>query len=87
MTTARQTAAPPEKRGSAGIVIATAGIVLAIAALAILVAQNTDQVDIGFLGWEFAFPLSVGLLVAAVGGAVLAFGISVLIVVRRRSRR
>lgn len=74
----------PRKRSSAGLVVTTAVIVVVAVAMVILIGQNTDRVDIGFLGWEFAFPLSVGLLAAALGGAVVAFALSALISFRRR---
>jgi uncharacterized integral membrane protein len=54
------------KRSSFGLIATTAFVVLLAVVLAIL-GQNTDQVDMGFLGWSVAFPLSVGLLVAISG--------------------
>jgi len=72
------------KRSSFGLVVTTAFVVLLAVVLAILIGQNTDQVDMGFLGWSVAFPLSVGLLVAAIGGALIAFGVSALVALRRR---
>lgn len=73
-----------ERRSSVGLVVTTAIIVVVAIALIILIGQNTDQVDMGFLGWEFAFPLSVGLVAAALGGAIVAFALSGLIAIRRR---
>ncbi|MGO1381198.1 lipopolysaccharide assembly protein LapA domain-containing protein [Corynebacterium sp. AOP36-E1-14] len=70
-----------ERRSSVGLIVTTAVIVVVAI---ILIGQNTDQVDMGFLGWEFAFPLSVGLVAAALGGAIVAFALSGLIVIRRR---
>jgi uncharacterized integral membrane protein len=74
----------PKRRSSAALVVTTAIIVIVAIAMIILIGQNTDQADMGFLGWEFAFPLSVGLLAAALGGAVVAFALSALIAIRRR---
>lgn len=74
----------PKRRSSVALVVTTAIIVIVAIAMIILIGQNTDQVDMGFLGWEFAFPLSVGLLAAALGGAVVAFALSALIAIRRR---
>ncbi|MEJ6549685.1 LapA family protein [Corynebacterium sp. USCH3] len=72
------------RRSSAGLVVTTAIVVIVAIALIILIGQNTDQVDMGFLGWEFAFPLSVGLVATAVGGAIVAFALSGIIAIRRR---
>ncbi|MCJ7859254.1 lipopolysaccharide assembly protein LapA domain-containing protein [Corynebacterium kalidii] len=80
------TSATTRQRSSVGLVATTAIVVIVAIALIILIGQNTDQVDIGFLAWEFAFPLSIGLVVAAVGGAVFAFALSGLIALRRRKR-
>lgn len=72
------------QRSSVGLVVTTAIVVIVAIALIILIGQNTDQVDMGFLGWEFAFPLSVGLVAAAVGGAIVAFALSGIVAIRRR---
>ncbi|MCJ7858215.1 lipopolysaccharide assembly protein LapA domain-containing protein [Corynebacterium kalidii] len=72
------------RRSSVGLVVTTAIVVIVAVALVILIGQNTEQVDMGFLGWEFAFPLSVGLVAAAVGGAIVAFALSGIIAFRRR---
>lgn len=73
-----------QKRSSFGLILTTSIVVLAAVALVILIGQNTDQVDMGFLGWSVAFPLSVGLLAAAIAGALIAFGVSLLVGLRRR---
>ncbi|WP_312976590.1 lipopolysaccharide assembly protein LapA domain-containing protein [Corynebacterium sp.] len=72
------------QRSSVGLVVTTAIVVIVAIALIILIGQNTDQVDMGFLGWEFAFPLSVGLVAAAIGGAIVAFALSGIVAIRRR---
>lgn len=72
------------ERSSFGLVVTTAFVVLLAVVLAVLIGQNTDRVDMGFLGWSVAFPLSVGLLAAAIGGALIAFGVSALVALRRR---
>lgn len=48
------------------------GAVLVIAAT-IFVLENRDPVTINFLGWSYATPLGVALLVAAVAGAVVIY--------------
>lgn len=82
--TSSATQATTRQRSSVGLVVTTAIVVIVAIALIILIGQNTDQVDIGFLGWEFAFPLSVGLVVATIGGAIFAFALSGLIAIRRK---
>ncbi|MGJ0184266.1 lipopolysaccharide assembly protein LapA domain-containing protein [Corynebacterium glyciniphilum] len=76
--------ATKRQRSSVGLVVTTVIVVIVAIALIILIGQNTDQVDMGFLGWEFAFPLSVGLVAAAIGGAIVAFALSGIVAIRRR---
>ncbi len=40
--------------------------------LIIFIAQNTDDVDVAFLGWQGRAPLAVTLLIALVGGLFLS---------------
>ena len=74
----------------------TSGAWLAVTALAVLllllvifIAQNTQRVEVSFLGWNGDAPLAVALLIAAIVGIVLAvFAGSLRIVqLRRRVRR
>jgi len=57
--------------------------------LVVFIAQNTQRVQVSFLGWDGQPPLSVALLIAAVAGAALAVSIGTLRMwqVRRRVRR
>ncbi len=69
----------------AGVV--TLGLVLVL--LVIFITQNTQEVQVTFLGWSGRAPLSVALLVAALAGLFLA-AISAMLrmwQVRRRVRR
>ena len=50
-------------------VVALAALLLV---LVIFIAQNTQDVEVSFLGWDGRAPLSVSLLVAALVGIVLA---------------
>jgi uncharacterized integral membrane protein len=52
--------------------------------LLVFVLQNTKSVDVEFLSWTFAWPLSFLLAVSAVLGAMAAYGMGV---VRRHRRR
>jgi len=67
-------------------VVALAGLVLL---LVIFVAQNTQDVQISFLGWDGRAPLAVALLVAALVGILLAVvtGSLRILQLRRRTRR
>jgi uncharacterized integral membrane protein len=63
--------------------------VVVLIVLVVFIAQNTQQVEVSFFGWSGHPPLSVALLVAAVGGAALALIVGTLRLwqVRRRVRR
>lgn len=45
---------------------------LVLIVLLIFIAQNTDPGTFHFLGWNWTLPLGVALLLAAVGGGLLA---------------
>jgi uncharacterized integral membrane protein len=66
----------------------TALVVLLIL-LVVFIAQNTQQVQVSFLGWDGEPPLSVALLIAAVAGVAIAVIVGSLRIwqVRRRVRR
>jgi uncharacterized integral membrane protein len=55
-----------------------------VAALAIFMAQNTDDVTVKFLFWDFTWPVWLLTLFAALVGALVWFGLGVL---RRHQRR
>ena len=69
--------------------VSLAALVVVLILLVVFIAQNTQQVRVSFLGWDGHPPLSVALLVAAVGGATLAIIVGTLRIwqVRRRVRR
>ena len=69
----------------AGVVASAVVLILMI----IFIAQNTEPVDVQFLGWEGQTPLAVALLIASVGGLVLAAVAGTLRIwqLRRRVRR
>lgn len=68
-----------------GVVVAAVLLIL----LVVFIAQNTQRVQISFLGWDGTAPLSVALLVAAVAGVTLTAAIGTLRILqlRRRVRR
>ena len=63
------------------------GLVLLL--LVVFIAQNTQQVDVSFLGWTGQAPLAVALLIAAVAGLTLTAvaGSLRILQLRRRVRR
>lgn len=67
--------------------MAASGLVLVL--LIIFIAQNTDPVDVTFLGWQGETPLAVALLVATVAGLFLATiaGSMRILQLRRRVKR
>ena len=87
----RQVRAEDPLRGSrtSGIWAAVVGLGLVLLLLVVFIAQNTQTVDVAFLGWEGTAPLSVTLLIAAATGLFLAAAAGTLRIVqlRRRVRR
>jgi uncharacterized integral membrane protein len=58
-----------------------------VAALALFMAQNTDDVTVKFLFWDFTWPVWLLTLFAALVGALVWFGLGVLRRHRRRKAR
>jgi uncharacterized integral membrane protein len=54
--------------------------------LAIFILQNTQRVEISFLGWNGHAPLAASLLIAAVAGAFLVATAGVLRILQLRRR-
>lgn len=69
--------------------VSLAALVVVLILLVVFIAQNTQEVQVSFLGWDGHPPLSVALLIAAVAGATLAVIVATLRIwqVRRRVRR
>lgn len=65
---------------SGGAIASLSGVGL----LAIFMAQNTEDVTLSFLAWDFTWPLWFLTLLSAAIGAVVWFGLGVM---RRRQRR
>lgn len=55
-----------------------------VGALAVFMGQNTDDVKVKFLWWDFTWPVWLLVLVSALVGALVWFGVGVL---RRHRRR
>ena len=60
---------------------------IGVAALVIFMVQNTDDVTVEFLTWDFSWPVWLLTLVAASVGALVWFGLGVLRRHRRRDAR
>ena len=73
-----------DRRRIGGGAIATLG---GVGVLAIFMAQNTDDVTIKFLAWDFTWPTWLLALVSALIGALVWFGLGVLRRHRRRKER
>ena len=56
-------------------------------ALVVFMVQNTDDVTVQFLVWDFTWPVWLLILVAALIGALVWFGLGVLRRHRRRVER
>jgi uncharacterized integral membrane protein len=78
-------------RGSrtSGFWFAVLALVLLLLLLAVFILQNTQKVQISFLGWDGRAPLAATLLISAVAGAlvVAAAGALRILQLRRRVKR
>jgi uncharacterized integral membrane protein len=76
----------PQQRGTrlGGGAIAT---LTGVGALAVFMIQNTEDVTVSFLVWDFTWPVWLLVLVAALFGALVWFGLGVLRRHRRRVER
>lgn len=72
--------APDRRKLGAGAIASLSGV----AVLAIFMIQNTEDVTVQFLVWDFTWPVWLLILMAAVFGAFVWLGLGVL---RRHARR
>jgi len=80
------TAVAEERRGlrlGGGAIASSSGL----AALGIFMIQNTEDVTVHFLFWDFTWPVWLLILVAAVIGAFVWLGLGILRRHRRRKER
>jgi uncharacterized integral membrane protein len=61
-------------------------LVVLLVLLAIFVLQNTQKVEISFLGWNGSAPLAAALLIATAAGLVLAVAAGTLRILQLRRR-
>jgi uncharacterized integral membrane protein len=52
--------------------LALVALIVILLLLIVFVAQNTRQVQLSFLGWDWHPPLAIALLVAVVGGLAIS---------------
>ncbi len=75
------------RTSSAWVSVVLLAVVLVV--LIVFIAQNTQRVEVSFLGWNGHTPLAVALMIAAAGGLILAASAATLRMwqIRRRVRR
>jgi uncharacterized integral membrane protein len=78
-----ESAASDRRKLGGGAIASIAGL----AALVIFMVQNTDDVTVTFLFWDFTWPIWLLTLVAACVGALVWLGLGVLRRHRRRKER
>jgi uncharacterized integral membrane protein len=73
-TSSEPTSTRDPLRGSrtSGFWFGVVGLALLLLLLIIFIAQNTEKVNVAFLGWDGQTPLAVALLIAALAGLVVA---------------
>jgi uncharacterized integral membrane protein len=76
-------AAAQRRRLSGGAIASLSGV----GVLLVFMIQNTDDVTVDFLFWSFTWPLWLLILVSALIGALVWFGVGVLRRHRRRTER
>jgi uncharacterized integral membrane protein len=77
----------PEVREGTRLGLGAIASAVGIGALAVFVLQNTDDVEVSFLAWDFTWPLWLLIVVSAVLGAAIWIGLGMLRRHRRRQER
>ena len=87
--TEKPTRDPLRRSKTSGAWLSVAGLGLVLLLLIIFILQNTQSVQVSFLGWDGHAPLAVSLLIATLAGLFLALvaGSLRIIQLRRRVRR
>ena len=80
---------PLRRSRTSGAWFAVAGLGIVLLLMIIFILQNTQSVEVSFLGWNGHAPLAVSLLIATVAGLFLALvaGSLRILQLRRRVRR
>ncbi len=66
--------------------MAVLGLLVLLVLMAIFILQNTQSVEVSFLGWTGSAPLSASLLIAVVAGMLLAVSAGALRIMQLRRR-
>jgi len=69
-----------------GVWLAVVALAVLLLTLVIFISQNTQRVEVSFLGWNGQPPLAVSLLVAAVVGILIAVVAGALRILQLRHR-
>lgn len=77
---------PLRRSRTSGIWIAVVVLLVVVILLAIFVLQNTQKVEIAFLGWDGRAPLAAALLIATAAGLLLAVAAGSLRILQLRRR-
>jgi uncharacterized integral membrane protein len=79
----------PRKTRAGSVWVAISAFAVVLVLLIIFIAQNAHNVKISFLAWSGQFPLSIALLIAAVGAAIITLmaGSTRIIQLRRQIRQ
>jgi uncharacterized integral membrane protein len=80
---------PLRRSRTSGAWFSVVGLAVLLLLLIVFIAQNTQDVEVSFLGWDGRAPLAVSLLIASLVGIVLAVvaGSLRILQLRRRVRR
>ena len=83
------TSDPLRRSRTSTVWVALTGLGVLLLLLVVFIAQNTQTVEVSFLGWNGHAPLAVSLLIATVAGLFLALvaGSLRILQLRRRVRR
>ena len=90
MSEAEQETKDPLRRSrTSGAWFAVVALAVLLLLLVVFIAQNTQDVEVSFLGWNGQAPLAVSLLIASLVGITLAVVAGALRIfqLRRRVRR
>ena len=79
--------ATPEQQRKARLGGGAIASLVGVGLLVVFMIQNTEDVRVKFLAWKFTWPVWLLVLVSAVVGALIWFGLGVLRRHRRRKAR
>jgi uncharacterized integral membrane protein len=77
---------PLRSSTTSGVWIAVVALVVLLVLLAIFILQNTQSVEISFLGWDGNAPLAATLLIATAAGLLIAVAAGSLRILQLRRR-